>query len=133
MKLLQFVHALTPVALVAVVAGTALAAGAAPALADDYKIYCSGSAGGFKVCVSYDYTNGNVSTSAYNGNSSRSALYSTLVLTVNNKKVNSDTKYFYGQQWWGIYAYNGSAPSKACGILKTDASPIPIQAYCHGF
>jgi hypothetical protein len=130
--------AVTGTAVTALSLGGASAAGAAT---DNYKQFCSGYQGnsGVNLCISYDYTDGELAVNAYNDNAANSAFLSAaLSLRVQiNQNYNMDQvtqNEWAGKTWWGNGEYWGAAPGAnvVCGTVAVDSGAL-IDAICANF
>lgn len=103
--------------------------GGAPAFADDrWQEYCSGYFANVMVCVSYDYTTGYVSATAYNNNAADTGIGLSAVMV----RVRTGTSFttetvsanpFWGKTWLGVPLYWGGPPGadQVCGFYTVNS------------
>lgn len=85
---------------------------ATPASADVYHQVCSGYSGGFKICISYNYTNGVIAANTHNNNAAGSVLLNAKqIIRVGGPDAASwhsaTLTRFNGKTWWGTSRYWG--------------------------
>jgi hypothetical protein len=126
-------------ALAVLVAFGAVLVGGAPASADDrWQEFCSGYFANVMVCVSYDYTSGYVSATAYNNNAADTGIGLSAVMV----RVHTSTGFstatvsanpFWGKTWLGVPMYWGRPPGadQVCGFYTVNSQLW--QAQCGNF
>lgn len=119
--------------------GAVLAGSSGSAFADDnWREFCSGYFANVMVCVSYDYTNGNVAATAFNNNAAGTGIGLSQVMvrvrTGNSfVKATNSADPFWGQTWLGVPLYWGSPPGndQVCGFYTVNGQLW--QAECANF